>query len=384
MLGQVRCAEMATGLSSPTAPSPIRPPSIWPPSIGSSATRQGTRRARSSWIRGPWADLAVAWCWIPFAAFAHVLQGRDGNGVAVLFGAVLLFSFTHQPLTLALVYGNRERFRIHRSVFSWSPLVFLMAALVGTRVSFALVAVVAGLWNAEHTLMQRFGVTRIYGRKGGDDHGTLERWMLLSWLALALVWGSADSRTPRLLERAGLGGVNGAGVDLLVRFSTPARLVLGPLTLAVSVLAVRWVGAQRRSWLAGTANPAKWAYVGATAVLFAVMLVDPIAGLIGYVGAHAAEYFVVVHGALPREDPTAGPLGRLVNGEGGGVRWGRCLFFAAYALGTAGLVLGLRQWATPLEGTTVLLTLGGLHVFYDGFIWKLRRPAVAAQVGAHR
>ncbi len=25
----------------------------------------------------------------------------------------------------------------------------------------------------------------------------------------------------------------------------------------------------------------------------------------------------------------------------------------------------------------VFFTLGGLHVFYDGFIWKLRRPAVA-------
>jgi hypothetical protein len=25
----------------------------------------------------------------------------------------------------------------------------------------------------------------------------------------------------------------------------------------------------------------------------------------------------------------------------------------------------------------VFLTFGGLHGFYDGFIWKLRRPAVA-------
>jgi hypothetical protein len=26
-----------------------------------------------------------------------------------------------------------------------------------------------------------------------------------------------------------------------------------------------------------------------------------------------------------------------------------------------------------------VLFLGGLHVFYDGFIWKLRRPAVAGR-----
>jgi hypothetical protein len=28
-----------------------------------------------------------------------------------------------------------------------------------------------------------------------------------------------------------------------------------------------------------------------------------------------------------------------------------------------------------------LLTLGALHIFYDGFIWKLRRPRVAASLG---
>ena len=28
-----------------------------------------------------------------------------------------------------------------------------------------------------------------------------------------------------------------------------------------------------------------------------------------------------------------------------------------------------------------LLFLGGLHILYDGFIWKLRRPAVAASLG---
>ena len=40
----------------------------------------------------------------------------------------------------------------------------------------------AGLWNAEHTLMQRYGVMRIYGRKAGDDHGRLEKPMLIVWL----------------------------------------------------------------------------------------------------------------------------------------------------------------------------------------------------------
>ena len=28
-----------------------------------------------------------------------------------------------------------------------------------------------------------------------------------------------------------------------------------------------------------------------------------------------------------------------------------------------------------------IFTLGGMHVFYDGFIWKLRRPVVAQSLG---
>jgi hypothetical protein len=28
-----------------------------------------------------------------------------------------------------------------------------------------------------------------------------------------------------------------------------------------------------------------------------------------------------------------------------------------------------------------VLFLGALHILYDGFVWKLRRPAVAASLG---
>ena len=54
--------------------------------------------------------------------------------------------------------------------------------MLGLNVSLTLVALMAGLWNAEHTLMQRYGVMRIYGRKAGDQHGRLEKPMLIVWL----------------------------------------------------------------------------------------------------------------------------------------------------------------------------------------------------------
>jgi hypothetical protein len=321
---------------------------------------------RDRWIRGPAADTAVAWCWVPFAVLAHGLESSV-DPLRQLLGAVLLFSFLHQPLTMALVYGSPERFRRHRRLFLCTPIVLLAAVLAGTQISLAALAAIGGLWNAEHTLMQRFGITRIYGRKGGDDHGGLEKPMLVSWLAFALIWVAADRRTPGLVARVGLDQVNASALGTLHRLAGPARVVLLPAAVIVVILAVRWFRAERA---AETVNPAKHSYLLATAALFAVILVDPVAGFVAYVGSHAVEYFTVVHSALGR--PTgSGALERIV------ARTGRTGFLALYVGAVIALLTGLDHLVTPLEYTTAVLTLGGLHIFYDGFIWKLRQPAVA-------
>jgi hypothetical protein len=139
-------------------------------------------------------------------------------------------------------------------------------------------------------------------------------------------------------------------------------------------LAVMWFVQERRRH---DLNPAKWFYIGTTAALFGVMLVDPLAGILGYVGAHSIEYFVIVHQSLGKrytspEDDEGAVLGRVVRARTG--RWG---FMVAYGLTVLGLVTALSLWAPTIVYFVVFFTLGGMHVFYDGFIWKLRRPAVA-------
>ncbi|MGH9102354.1 MAG: hypothetical protein ACRDYD_05140 [Acidimicrobiales bacterium] len=327
-------------------------------------------RARASWIQGPIADTAVATCWVPFAVVAHLVEGRSSL-LGLLLQGLLLFSFAHQPLTLALVYGSPWRFASHRKLFLWSPPAFLAAVLVGTHVSLALVAVVAGLWNIEHTLMQRYGIMRIYGRKAGDDQGRLERALLIAGLVATVLWIAAQPSSPQMLDRVDLGSVSQTGVALLLRLAPAARILVVPALLVAAGLIAAWWRAERRR--GPEANRAKHLYVGATLVLMAVMVVDPLAGFVGYVGAHAVEYVTVVNRSLRIEPERPGPLGRAVTGRGGRLR-----FLVAYGLAVAALVAGLDRLATP-EGLTVcLLTLGGLHVFYDAFIWKLRRPAVAA------
>jgi hypothetical protein len=349
-----------------------------PPSAGSAPRVRG--RLRTEWVHHPAVDLAVALCWIPFALGAHLLEtNRDPLDVYVT--AIFLLSFAHQPLTLALVYGDREQFGLRRAIFTWSPLIFALAVLAGIEVSLVALAVVGGLWNAEHTLMQRYGITRIYGRKVGQDHGLVERLVLISWLVLALVWVSADARTPDRLATVSLGQNNQLGVQFLSQLRSFATWLVVPVLVVAAVLVVRWVRDEVTAVRTGhDVNPAKWLYLGSTAALFALVLVDPIAGVIGYVGAHAIEYFVIVHQSLGRRYGDAGtggasPLGRAVR-----ARTGRIGFFAVYLGIIVGLVTLLQREASPVLYAVVFFTLGGLHVFYDGFIWKLRRPKVAASL----
>jgi hypothetical protein len=104
------------------------------------------------------------------------------------------------------------------------------------------------------------------------------------------------------------------------------------------------------------------------------MLVDPVSGFIAYVGAHAIEYFVIVNHSLGSRyvDGSGGPLGATVRSS-----HGRTKFFAGYAAAIVLLIVMLERTGNPDAYGFAVLFLGGLHVFYDGFIWKLRRPAVA-------
>ena len=103
-------------------------------------------------------------------------------------GIIFLISFAHQPLTMGLVYGDPSQRDAHRRFYLIAPLVGHVLILIGLNVSLTLVGLMAGLWNAEHTLMQRYGVLRIYGRKAGDDHGRFEKPMLVTWLVAALLF----------------------------------------------------------------------------------------------------------------------------------------------------------------------------------------------------
>jgi hypothetical protein len=312
----------------------------------------------------------MALCWVPFAVVVLLVQ-HNGHLLSLTLSAVLLLSLSHQPVTLALVYGDRQRLDAHRVVYALGPLVALGVVLLGLHVSLLLVALAAGLWNAEHTLMQRYGVTRMYGRKAGDERGPAEKAMLFSWLAVAVAAAAANPATASELHHVQLGDVNKRAITALTHWRPEAVVLLVPALLVAAVLTGRWAGAERAD---SRANPAKWIYLASTAALIVTLCIDPVAGFAAYVGAHAVEYFIIVRSATARraaggEGGVVGAVARTRIGAGG---------FVALAAGVAVVPLVvLEHLSTFTIATSTYLTVGALHIAYDGLIWKMRQPAVA-------
>ena len=334
------------------------------------------RSAETRWICGMPLDVLMTFSWVPFSLLALVSLDQPDVLKSLMF-SVFLFSFMHQPLSLLLVYGDHERFELRRRLFIWSPVFFALAIYLALNISPLLLALLAGAWNVEHTLMQRYGITRIYGRMVGQTEGGIELPLYFSWLLLAAAWAAADPLTIDRVASLGIRGANRQAFEVLAEWRSVAETLLVPLIMLSLALTARWLFEESRR----SNNRAKQLYVASTLGLFATMLVNPIMGFIGYVGAHSFEYFVIVNRAIGKgyveQRNVRSPLGRMANG-----RLGRPGLLAIYLLTLAVTVHFLERYASFMIYSMVFFTLGALHFFYDGFIWKLRNPQVARSVGA--
>ncbi|MGB8858208.1 MAG: hypothetical protein WCC60_03080 [Ilumatobacteraceae bacterium] len=336
------------------------------------APRSTEHAPRNLWLHGPALDMLLGWCFVPVAVVVHFAEPHL-TLVQTMVGVIFLISFAHQPLTLGLVYGDPVQRAAHRRLYTWAPLAAVALIALGLSVSLTLVALMAGLWNAEHTLMQRYGVLRIYGRKAGDDHGRLEKPMLIVWLVAGISFIGGYVNLEQLVLKMGLDETNTRGVKLLDPLRTPARILFWLAAVASVVLAVRWWRAERSLGL--RASRAKHLYALGTLGLVIAVMVDPIAGVAGYVAAHAIEYFAVVHRSLRTRRDDA-PVALATRNS-----WRRAGVYTLYFAGIAAIVVGT---ASVLDGRLyafAILFFGALHILYDGFVWKLRRPNVAASLG---
>ena len=348
------------------------------PAGGAVVTRSRTNHF--AWIYRARTDLLLALCWVPVFVAVHQLTTASSAASASLLRDVvswtLVISLLHQPLTMLLVYGDAKQFDLRRRLFSWSPVVALVLVAFAVGLDLWIVVPIAAIWNTVHTVQQRYGLCRIYSRKSGYGSARLDRVLLFSWIGGAILIVGASAGTAHQLGRISLGSTNAQAVTTLTHIRPYAGWLLVPVgAVGLGVLAA----IVRQEWRnRDRANHAKWLYQGATLVLIVGIAVDPLAGLVAWVFAHTVEYVIVVQRTMvTRYGATTdrSPLGRLARGPR---RWPLLVAF----LGVFFFVDAVLQGRVPTHVyVTVIYTVGLLHFWYDGFIWKARKPAVAADFG---
>jgi hypothetical protein len=339
---------------------------------------------RPVWVFGAGFDLVISLCWVPIFLVAHVLTS-DAGGAATdrLHEAVvlaLLVSFLHQPLTFGLVYGDRRQFLQHPRLFVLAPIAALVFAALAAVNGWWVVVPVAAAWNLQHVLQQRYGIQRIYAGKSHYGSARLDRAVVYVPMVAVLLAVAAMPGTPALVIRSGLDPRNASGVGLLVDLRPVASIFLA-IALLVTVIVLAAVVRQELAH-GEQANVAKWLYQASSLGLLASVVFDPAAGFVAYVCAHAIEYAVVVDRTAKRRygATTAagnnllqpGVLGRVARGP-----TGRLAYFGVIVLGA----LALHALVHGAVFNTVVLSIGALHFSYDAVIWKLRKPAVARDLG---
>ena len=349
----------------------------------------GSGRTATRWIYSARTDQLLAWSWLPLFALTAGLSlpatpTADRATVAVM-SWVFLVSLLHQPLTLLLVYGDRAQFQLRKALFVWTPLIAIPLITGAVLLDLWIIVPIAAVWQLYHTQQQRYGLLRIYARKAKYGSVALDRAVSYVPLAaviaaVALLPGTADQLTR---FAAGLGSDNAGEVELLLSGRALLLWIAVPLAVAAVAVLVAYGCQERRAVTTGQANPAKWNYLASSLALLVALMVNPVAGLVAYITAHAVEYVVVVHrtlisryGAAARG---AGSRGLLVFLAGTPLRRVALLvgFFAVFAVVDLQMQ-GVLPTATYL---IIVYSTGLLHFLYDGFIWKTRKPAVASDFG---
>jgi hypothetical protein len=343
-------------------------------------------RVRWHWLYDARTDVALSWCWVPFFLVGISLGARDA-ALAQLLTAVLVISLLHQPLTLLLVYGDRTQFRMRRRLFTWAPPIAVVVLVIGVGLNLWVIVPIAAIWNAVHTLQQRYGLLRIHARKSGYGNPRLDRAVVFVPFTAVVVVAAVLPATAHQIDRlsAQIGGGQNADAARQLVAARPTLVVLSvPLVLAAIAVLIAYARQERQALLRGEADAGKWVYLAGTLTLIGCACVNPAAGLVAYIAAHAIEYGIIVVRTMRskyetrpgRDNSGVGALGFLASS-----RRRRTALIVAFLAPIALLDVWSRNVLSPDVYLSAIYSIGLLHFLYDAVIWKTRRPAVAASFG---
>lgn len=154
---------------------------------------------RTAWINNfAYDNLLISFIWIPFLIlFAYFLDignmaGKgfiDVNDFKIAVILTIVLNLIHRNYTFLLVYGDFNTFKERKKLFSITPVIVVITVVYflyfANKTVYSLGLVIVFAWQIYHTVMQRYGILRVYHKKSNISSIALIK---SKWMDLTFVW----------------------------------------------------------------------------------------------------------------------------------------------------------------------------------------------------
>lgn len=329
------------------------------------------------------------------------------NHIAAASVTIVGFALASVVLAREVVRGSQtDRARVGATLFP----VIVMATAASGLVSLAMgseamnrdvvkgsalvgvVGVIAALWNVWHTLMQKFGIMRVYAAKSSVplDKRTppwVDRFLIFGSFPFLAIWLGPNNRDVINNQAKSITQYVMPAVDFLASIQT-YLLVPTIVIFAASVLNFLWW-----EWKLGRfASKQRLSMAFAlTALNLSFLFFSPLKVYIAYGFSHAIEYMTFVWAFLRRRYAQPQPHKPLIQR----LLTRPVLAYGIFTLSIAAVFFGIEygddfglhggnvrlfdiRFGTWLFSFAIWQSIA--HFYFDGFLWKMRAPQVRASL----
>ena len=333
------------------------------------------------WIINPYSD-SVFFIGTPLLSLCVLLfASKYFSSADIALFVLAFFAVGHHLPGLMRAYGEDELFQRYKIRFIISPIIIVLfvgwSVFNGHMGFFIFLAV----WDMWHFFMQHYGFMRIYENKRHKPSvlsSRLDWWMTAIWFAYIIT--ASPHYMINFLERCHRYGF-GFYTWLEPENFGYAREVMFIAALFVSVIYILNLCIDYRRGAPIVLPKLAISLTTFSTVYFSyVVLEDVILGYAITALAHDIQYFAIVwiynNGVLKRSKTAGKSFFRFLF-QDGRLRIIGFYFFLIMAYG------GIEATARATENYLVydivkilIATSAFLHYYYDGFIWKLRKPEI--------
>ncbi len=359
------------------------------------------------WHVSPAIDIAAyhfSWVWalVPMLVVSALFSDPDG-AVLYIYAVVMGANLAHRHFGLPYAYLDAGVFRTFETQLTWfpsicilllaaTPLLLLSAGSIGGQLAGAMV-LFSLLWNFWHTYMQKFGILRLYRAKEPAAVQTkspawVDKYFLLCWIPLYFSYLGPKYKDLILANASDLQDSLTAIIAFMQRYES--WLVLPSVLIAAGGVCL-WL---QHEWRANRfRNRARLSAASGTLLIStALFWANPVEAFIAFAFSHAVEYMVFVWAfqrrLYYRPQPQPSLMQRLLHYPRAWYITFTALFVAA---GIAQILWGqaIMKGVRPIEffGMTGAMWFfyyavyeSLVHFYMDGFLWKMRRPAVRENI----